>query len=70
VALAPVNGDRRIRATAGEVSAAVVVTQACGGLPATSTLPAETPRTMPVGVGLLLVLAGLAGGTLALRRRA
>ena len=67
VSLAAVNGTRKIRATSGEVSASVVVTQACGGLPRTSTLPAGAP---PVSTVLLLVLAGMMGGALALRRQA
>ena len=70
VSLAPVNGDRKIRANAGEVGASIVVTQVCGGLPRTSTLPDDAPAGIPVGFGLFLVLGGLVGGTLALRRRA
>ena len=77
VTLGAVSGQREIRATvkatkgsaAGDVSASGVVTQVCGGLPRTSTLPADVPAGgVPVGVGLLLVLAGLVGGALALRR--
>ena len=77
VTLGAVSGQRQIRATvnaaegstSGDVSASGVVTQVCGGLPRTSTLPADEPAGgVPVGVGLLLVLAGLVGGALALRR--
>lgn len=77
VTLGDTSGQRQIRATvkaaegstSGDVSASGVVTQVCGGLPQTSTLPADVPAGgVPVGVGLLLVLAGFVGGALALRR--
>jgi hypothetical protein len=70
LSLAAVNGERKVRATSGEVSGTVVVTQACGGLPRTDTSPAETPGGgVPIAV-LLLVAAGLVGGALTLRRTA
>ena len=77
VTLGAVAGDRQIRATttvgdagaSGDVSASGVVNPGCGGLPRTSTLSPDAPSGgAPVGVGLLLVLSGLVGGALALRR--
>ena len=71
VALGAVSGERRIRATAGDVSAAGVVDQTCIGLPRTDTLPAQAPAGgVPIVVGLLLVVTGLVGGAFALRRLA
>jgi hypothetical protein len=69
VALAPVTGNREIRATSGDVSASAVLGQSCGGLPNTSTLPAETPRQgAPIAVMLVVALALALGGGLTLRR--
>ncbi len=53
--LGSVSGTRRIRATAGTVSATVVVGPTCGGvLPNTSTLPGEAPsQDSPYGAILL-----------------
>ena len=70
VSLAPVNGEREIRATAGEVSASTVVTAVCGGLPRTDTLPEETPAGVPPAAVLLLAFGCLAAGALVLRRLA
>lgn len=75
VTLASVRGSRRIRATAGDLSASVVISpvdSSCGGvLPSTSTLPAET---VPGGASPLLVmlfaLAFVTCGGLTLRRLA
>ncbi len=67
--LASVAGIRRIRATAGDVSATAVLNPSCGdSLPNTSTLPAA-----PTGGGVPLaiifgVIAVAAGCGLALRR--
>jgi hypothetical protein len=73
VTLAPVSGTRRIRATAGDVSASAVVSASCGGgvLPSTSTLPAETApgQTAPL-LAMLLAMAFATGGGLTLRRLA
>ncbi len=71
VTLGAVSGERRIRATAGDVSGAGVVDQTCISLPRTDTLPASAPAGgVPIGLGLVLVLAGLVGGAVALRRLA
>jgi hypothetical protein len=69
VTLGAVSGERQIRATSGAVSASGVVTQVCGGLPRTSTLPAQTTQQdAPLAAVLVLVLAFAVGGGLALRR--
>jgi len=71
VKLAPVSGTRRIRATAGDVSASAVLSPACGGLPRTSTLPTETaPGQAAPLLAMLLALAFATGGGLILRRLA
>ncbi len=79
VTLGAVSGERKIRATvaaaegstSGDVSASGVVTQVCGGLPRTSTLPAETPgQGTPLAALLVLTIAFAVGGGLALRRLA
>ena len=71
VTLAAVSGTRRIRATAGEVSAPAVLGQVCGGLPNTSTLPAETaPGQAAPLLATILALAFVTGGGLTLRRLA
>ena len=71
VTLAAVSGPRRIRATSGNVSAAAVIDQSCGGLPNTSTLPGETaPQGSPVGILLIVTLVAAVSGGLTLRRLA
>jgi hypothetical protein len=72
VTLALVSGTRRIRATAGDVSASVVLSPSCGGvLPNTSTLPTETAPGGPAPLlAMLLALAFATGGGLMLRRLA
>jgi hypothetical protein len=78
VTLAPVDGNRTIRAVAGDIAGQAVFqcfsgeTQGITGLPATSTLPATAPAT-PVGPGWALLVLGaafLAGAGLMLRRLA
>lgn len=71
VTLAAVSATRRIRATAGNVSASTVLGQSCGGLPNTSTLPTETPRPeAPLAAMLLVAIASVAGAGLMVRRLA
>ena len=69
VTLANVSGTREIRATAGDISASAVLGPECGGLPNTSTLPAETTGGAPLAGLLLVALLGAVAGTLALRHR-
>jgi hypothetical protein len=69
VTLGCVNGSRPLRATAGELSAQVVLTVSTGGLPNTSTVPAEasgTPATLAFALLAGVVLA--LGGAWTLRR--
>jgi hypothetical protein len=69
VTLAPVAGTREIRATAGDVAASAILDPPCGGLPNTSTMPAESPGGgVPLTGALLAVLAFCVGGWLSLRR--
>ncbi len=69
VTLAAVTGPRKIRATAGNISASAVVDQSCGGLPNTSTLPGQSaPEGTPAGLVLLATLVVAVGGGLTLRR--
>jgi hypothetical protein len=68
VTLASVSGTREIRATAGSVSASAVLGPACGGLPSTSTLPAESSGGTPIAALFLAAICALAGA-LALRHR-
>ena len=69
VRLAPVSGTRRIRATAGDLSASAVLSPLCAGLPRTSTLPTKTaPGQEPSLLAVLLALAFATGGGLILRR--
>ena len=72
VTLGPASGNRQIRATAGDVSAAAVLALPCSGeLPSTSTLPAETaPGGAAPLLVMLLALAFVTGGGLTLRRLA
>lgn len=68
--LGPVSGMRRVRATAGTVSATAVLNPSCGGavLPNTSTLPAETPgQGAPLAALVLVTLALIIGGGLTRR---
>lgn len=67
VSLGAANGERTIRATAGDVSASVVVTGVCGGLPRTSTA-APAPPAASLGLVALLLASGLLAGRLAHRR--
>lgn len=67
--LASVGGTRRIRATAGDVSATVVLNPSCGGsLPSTSTLPAGPSSGPGLAPSILFALAFAAGCALMLRR--
>ena len=74
LSLAPVNGVRRIRATAGEgteseVSATAVINPVCSGtLPSTSTMPADTRGGDTAA--LLAALAFIVGLALTIRRLA
>jgi hypothetical protein len=68
VTLAPVSGTREIRATADGVSASAVLGPACGGLPSTSTLPAESSGGAPLAALFLAAICAFGGG-LALRNR-
>jgi len=68
VTLGPVSGNREIRATAGDVSASAVLSPACGGLPSTSTLPAESSGGAPLAALFLAALFALGSG-FALRHR-
>lgn len=76
VTLGAVSGNRQIRATttvgdesaSSDVSASGIVSQVCGGLPRTSTLPPETPQQGGVPLAALLVIAIAVGGGLTLRR--
>ena len=68
VALANIAGTREIRATAGNVQASAVLSAACGGLPSTSTAPAQESRSAPLAALLVLAIVGAAGGSLVLRR--
>jgi hypothetical protein len=84
VTFAPVSGNREIRATAGSISASVVLSPLspaeCGsvesaqgtpapeGLPSTSTLPAESSGGTPIAA-LFLAAVGALAGALALRHR-
>jgi hypothetical protein len=70
VRLAPVSGTRRIRATAGDLSASAVLSPLCAGLPRTSTLPTNMVPGQDSLLAVLLALAFAAGGGLILRRRA
>ena len=71
VTLACVGGSRPVRATAGAVSAQVVLGVTVGGLPNTSTLPVETaPGQAAPLLATILALAFAAGGGLTLRRLA
>jgi hypothetical protein len=68
VTLAPVDGNRTVRATAGEFSASVVLSPVCqGGLPNTSTAPSGTD--LPVGPILLIVLGLFLAAGFGLTRR-
>jgi uncharacterized protein YaiE (UPF0345 family) len=77
VTLGSVGGTRRIRATAGTVSATAVLNPSCGVggvggvLPNTSTLPREAApgRAAPL-LGMLLALVFAVSGGLTLRRLA
>jgi hypothetical protein len=64
VILAAVNGNRQLRATAGDIGASAVLTQVCGGLPNTSTLPAAD---LPIAALLIVTVAVAVGGGLTLR---
>lgn len=84
VTFAPVRGNREIRATAGSLSASVVLSPLspteCGsvkaaegtpapeGLPSTSTLPAESSPGAPIAALFLAAISALPGA-LALRQR-
>jgi hypothetical protein len=71
VTLGAASGARRIRATAGDASGETVVSPSCGGLPSTSTLPAETPgQDRPLAAMFLVALAFAVGSGLTLRRLA
>ena len=73
VVLAPVSGTRRIRATAGGVSASAVLSPSCASavLPNTSTLPTATSdRDLVPGALLLGALALAFVGALTMRRLA
>ena len=68
ITLAPVSGTREIRATSGDVRASAIISPACGGLPSTSTAPASSPDGAPPAGLVLLVVLGVAGAGVALRR--
>ncbi len=68
VTLAPVGGTREIRATAGDVSASAILNPSCGGLPNTSTIPAEMPGGGGPLPAILLFIVALSVGGLTLRR--
>ena len=70
VTLGLVAGTRRIRATAGDVSASAVLNPTCGAsLPNTSTLPGETTPGQAVPIlAILLAIALFAGSGLTVRR--
>jgi LPXTG-motif cell wall-anchored protein len=69
VTLAATTGERTIRASTAAVSASAVVSQLCGGLPRTSTLP-TTGVQFPTLILVLGMLALGAGAWLAVRRQA
>lgn len=70
VTLACVNGSRRIRATAGPMSAQAVLGLTVHALPNTSTLPTTAPASSVPLAALLVAIGCALGGALTLRRLA